>query len=118
MYDIDFSKDKPLYTTSVVAEMLKVTPDRLRSYDKDKLVSTARVKTGQVSRRLYSQYDVEWLIAIRELVSTHFMSTNSVKAILKILYLNPSLKLPDDTLGVIYARLQANPNLKKIASTY
>lgn len=116
MYDIDFSKDKPLYTTSVVAEMLKVTPDRLRSYDKDKLINTQRVKTGRVSRRLYSQYDVEWLLSIRELVSTHFMSTNSVKSVLTILYLNPTLKLPDDNLGAVYAKLQANPNLQKIFS--
>ena len=94
MYNIDFAKDKPLYTTSVVAEMLKATPDRLRRYDKEQLITTGRVKAGKVSRRLYSQYDIEWLISIRELVSTHYMSTNSVKSILKILYLNPNISLP------------------------
>ena len=118
MYNIDFSKDKPLYTTSIVADMLKVTPDRLRSYDKDLLVCSEREKTGKISRRLYSQSDVEWLMAIRELINTHHMSVNSIKAILSLLYLNPKLELPADDLGKIYKALQSNPNLNKLAPQY
>lgn len=116
MYNIDFAKDKPLYTTSIVAKMLKITPDRLRSYDKDLLISSKREKTGKISRRLYSQHDIEWLMALRELIQTHNMSVNSIKAILNLLYLNPEIKLPLDDLGKIYKVLQSNPNLKKLAS--
>jgi len=85
MYNIDFAKDKPLYTTSIVAKMLNITPDRLRSYDKALLISSKREKTGKISRRLYSQYDIEWLMALRELIQTHNMSVNSIKAILNLL---------------------------------
>lgn len=118
MYDVDFTKDKPLYTTSIVAKMLGITADRLRSYDNDLLISTSREKTGKISRRLYSQYDIEWLKAIRELVNTHNMSVNSVKAVLSLLYLNPKIQLPNDELGKIYKVLMASPNLKNLASKY
>lgn len=45
----EFSKDKPLLTTSVVANMLGITPDRLRTYDAEKLIKTHRIKTGEVN---------------------------------------------------------------------
>jgi len=118
MYNIDFAKDKPLYTTSVVAKMLEITPDRLRSYDNDLLICSQREKTGKISRRLYSQHDVEWLMSIRQLINTHNMSVNSVKAILSLLYLNPKVKLPANELGKIYESLQVNPNLNKLAPQY
>lgn len=114
MDNIDFAKDEPLYTTSVVAKMLKITPDRLRSYDRDLLISSQRKPAGKVSRRLYSQFDIEWLRAIRELIKEHNMSVNSIKAILDILHLNPELKLPKGELGKIYKGMLANPNLKKL----
>lgn len=118
MLNNDFAKDKPLYTTSVVAKMLEITPDRLRSYDNDLLISSQREKTGKISRRLYSQYDVEWLMGIRELIKIHNMSVNSIKAILVLFYLNPEMKLPKGALGKIYKNLQANPNLQKLGSQY
>lgn len=118
MHNIDFAKDEPLYTTSVVAKMLKITPDRLRSYDRDLLISSQREAAGKISRRLYSQHDIEWLSAIRELIKTHNMSVNSIKAILNLLYLNPEIKIPSGALGKIYKELQANPNLQKVGVKY
>lgn len=118
MKNNDFPKDKPLYTTSIVAEMLGITPDRLRSYDRDLLISSNREIAGKISRRLYSQFDIEWLRAIRELIQEHNMSVNSIKAILDILHLNPELKLPKGDLGEIYKGMLANPNLKKLGSQY
>ena len=114
MDNIDFPKDKPLYTTSIVAEMLGITADRLRSYDRDLLISSNRETAGKVSRRLYSQNDIEWLRAIRKLIQEHNMSIGSIKAILDILHLNPELKLPKGELGKIYKGMLANPNLKKL----
>lgn len=110
----DFPKDKPLYTTSIVAEMLGITADRLRSYDRDLLITSQREKAGKISRRLYSQNDIEWLRAIRTLIQEHNMSVNSIKAILDILHINPELKLPKGDLGKIYKGMLANPNLKKL----
>ena len=70
----EFTKDKPLLTTGIVAAMLEITPDRLRTYDSEKLIKTHRIKTGDVQKRLYSQNDVEWLQCIRILVKKHKMS--------------------------------------------
>ena len=114
MDNIDFPKDKPLYTTSIVAEMLGITADRLRSYDRDLLITSQREKAGQISRRLYSQNDIEWLRAIRKLIQEHNMSIGSIKAILDILHLNPEIKLPKGDLGKIYKDMLANPNMKKV----
>lgn len=35
-----FEKDEPLLTTSIVAKRLGITPDRLRTYDTEKLINT------------------------------------------------------------------------------
>ena len=65
-----FEKDEPLLTTSIVAKRLGITPDRLRTYDTEKLINTQRVKTGKVQKRLYSLYDVECFNALEYLSKT------------------------------------------------
>ncbi len=47
-----FSKDSPILTTGIVASMLNITPDRLRTYDTENLIRTHRVKTGQVQKKI------------------------------------------------------------------
>lgn len=89
-----FEKDEPILTTSIVAKRLGITPDRLRTYDAEKLINTQRVKTGKVQKRLYSIYDVEWLESLRILVKDHKMSISSIKILLQILYKNPKTILP------------------------
>lgn len=114
----EFTKDKPLLTTSIVAAMLKITPDRLRTYDTEKLIQTHRIKTGDVQKRLYSQYDVEWLQCIRILVKTHKMSISSIKILLQILLLNPKTKLPDNEIGTVLFEMVQNPNFKPIVKNF
>lgn len=113
-----FDKDKPLLTTSVVANMLGITPDRLRTYDAEKLIKTHRIKTGEVQKRLYSQYDVEWLQCLRILVKTYKMSISSIKFLLQVLYKNPKIQLPQNEIGEVLVEMCQNPNFKDIVKNF
>jgi MerR family transcriptional regulator/heat shock protein HspR len=114
----EFTKDKPLLTTSIVAEMLGITPDRLRTYDAEKLINTHRITTGQVQKRLYSQNDVEWLQCLRILVKTHKMSISSIKFLLQTLDKNPKIELPQNAIGLTLTEMTKNPNFKCIVKQF
>lgn len=106
----EFSKDKPLLTTAIVAGMLGITPDRLRTYDTEKLIKPHRVVTGEVQKRLYSQYDVEWLKGLRVLVKTHKMSISSIKFLLQVVAKNPKINFPKNEIGEVLLEMSKNPN--------
>ena len=110
----DFAKDNPILTTSVVAGMLGITPDRLRMYDTTKLINVYRVNTGNVKKRLYSQYDVEWLKGLRILIKNHKMSVVLVKYLLKLIQQNPKLHYPQSEVSDILKELAKNPNFKSV----
>lgn len=110
----DFAKDKPLLTTSIVANMLQITPDRLRMYDTTKLISVYRIDTGKVKKRLYTQYDVEWLKGLRILLRDYKMSVALVKYVLKLLYKNPKIHYPNDEISEILKNLTKNPNFNSV----
>lgn len=114
----EFPKDKPLLTTSVVADILKITPDRLRTYDNEGLIKTHRQTRGQIQKRLYSLYDVEWLESIRELVKTHKMSISSLKFLLKVIYNNPNVLLPTDEIGCLIKEMTKNPNFTTVVKDF
>ena len=114
----EFTKDKPIMTTGIVASILQITPDRLRTYDTEMLIKTHRIKTGKVQKRLYSQYDVEWLQCLRILVKNHKMSISSIKILLQILYKNPELTLPDNEIGETLKELAKNPNFKEVVKQF
>lgn len=114
----DFAKDKPLLTTSVVAGMLGITPDRLRTYDTAKLISVHRITTGEVKKRLYSQYDVEWLKGLRTLLQEHKISVSLLKYLLKLAYKNPKLTYPQDKVSTVLKDLTQNPNFEKIVKEF
>jgi len=113
-----FAKDSPILTTGIVASMLDITPDRLRTYDTENLISTHRVKTGQVHKRLYSQYDVEWLQNIRKLVKNYKMSISSIKILLQIIQKNPNIILPNNKIGEILSDMTQNPNFDKVVKKF
>lgn len=113
-----FTKDTPLLTTGVVAEILGITPDRLRTYDSERLICTHRVTTGQVQKRLYSQNDVEWLQGLRILVKDHKMSISSLKFLLQILYQNPKIDLPNNEIGKVLNEMSKNPNFKEVVKNF
>ena len=110
----NFGKDKPLFTTAIVASMLNITPDRLRTYDAEKLIHTYRIKTGEVERRLYTQYDVEWLQGIRILIKKYKMSISSIKYILLLIKENKKIKFPKREVSGILFQLAKNPNFSKV----
>ena len=114
----EFTKDTPLLTTGVVAGILGFTPYRLRTYDTEKLISTHRVTTGQVQKRLYSQNDVEWLQSLRILVKNHKMSISSLKFLLQVLYKNPKIDLPHNEIGEVLKEMSKNPNFKIVVKEF
>lgn len=114
----EFTKDKPLLTTAVVASMLEITPDRLRGYDAEKLIKTHREKLGQIQKRLYSQNDVEWLVCLRKLVKDHKMSISSIKTLLQIIYQNPNLNLPTNEIGEVLSKMRDNPNFNPVVKNF
>ena len=116
--EYEFSKDKPLLTTGIVANMLGITPDRLRTYDAEKLIRTYRLKTGEVQKRLYSQYDVEWLQGIRILVKKHKMSISSLKFLLQLIAKNPNIELPKNEIGEVLSEMSKNPNFIPIVESF
>ncbi len=113
-----FGKDKPLLTTGIVASMLQITPDRLRTYDTEKLINTHRSKTGQIQKRLYSQFDVEWLQCLRLLLKTHKMSISSVKILLQIVRENPSMVFPANEVGKTLEEMSKNPNFSQVVRNF
>ena len=114
----EFGKDKPLLTTVVVASMLQITPDRLRTYDTEKLIKTFRKTTGQVQKRLYSQYDVEWLQCLRILMQNHKMNINSIKIILQIIQKNQIKEYPKNEIGRTLQEMAKNPNFNAIVKNF
>ena len=114
----ELSKDKPILTTGVVASMLEITPDRLRTYDSENLINTHRIKTGQVQKRLSSQYDVEWLQCLRALVKNHKMSISSIKILLQILSINQKVNMPNNEIGEILLEMKKNPNFEPVVSKF
>ena len=111
----EFAKDKPLYTTAVVASMLDITPDRLRMYDTLQLITSHRIKTGKLQRRLYSQYDIEWLKCLRMLFGNQKFNLASVKFLIQLVNANPKMHFPKNEVGEILAQMSKNPNLKTTA---
>ena len=111
-------KDTPMLTTAIVADILGITPDRLRTYESEKLIHTHRVKTGQIQKRLYTENDLEWLLCLRSLVKDHKMSISSIKILLQILSINPSIILPKNEIGNILYEMSNNPNFKSIVKNF
>lgn len=63
-------KDEPIFPISVAAKMVGVTTKMLRIYEEQGLISPHRVvgKNKDIRRRLYSQLDVDYISALRDLM--------------------------------------------------
>ena len=61
--DIKFD---PILTIGVASEMVKLSPETLRLYERGGLLCPARTLTG---RRMYSYNDIEWINCIRNLIT-------------------------------------------------
>lgn len=69
----------PLYPIGIVAELIGVTDQTLRLYEKYGLIKPAR----RNKNRFYSENDVKWLSCIRDLIHTKKISIEGIKKLLE-----------------------------------
>lgn len=72
-------KDLPLYPIGIVAELIGITDQTLRLYEKQGLIKPAR----RNKNRYYSENDVKWLSCIRDLIHTKKISIEGIKKLLE-----------------------------------
>jgi len=117
------SKDKPFYPISMAAEILGISPDRLRGYEEEGLIKPYRVKKvsekQRGEKRLFSQDDIEWVGLLRELIQNG-VSIPALKVIIQLLpYWEKSQKpeikkLVNDENWVIIKKLVKSPIYQKL----
>lgn len=72
-------KDMPLYPIGIVAELIGITDQTLRLYEKHGLIKPAR----RNKNRYYSENDIKWLICIRDLIHIKKISIEGIKKLLE-----------------------------------
>jgi MerR family transcriptional regulator/heat shock protein HspR len=70
--------DMPLYTIGVVSELLGITNQTLRLYEKHGLLKPSRKNKN----RFYSENDIKWLFCVRELIHNKKISIEGIKKLL------------------------------------
>jgi MerR family transcriptional regulator, heat shock protein HspR len=66
---MDIDKNKPVYSTTVTADLSGISKSTLIRYEKAGLITPHKTKKGKRNgQRLYSNTDIEWLICIRDLI--------------------------------------------------
>lgn len=61
---MDIDKNKPVYSTTVAADLSGISKSTLMRYEKAGLITPYKNK----KQRLYSNTDIEWLTCIRDLI--------------------------------------------------
>lgn len=86
-------KTKPVLALSVAAELLQVHPRTLMFYEKERLITPTRTKTG---RRMFSQADLVLIQFIKYLIDKKRLNTAGVRVVFELLEkaksLNPKIK--------------------------
>ncbi len=78
-------RDRPIYMISIVAEMLDVHPQTLRTYEREGFITPARTSgSDKVGQRLYSRQDVERLVLILDLSRNLGVNRAGVDIILRM----------------------------------
>ncbi|MFC2156251.1 MerR family transcriptional regulator [Acidobacteriota bacterium] len=72
-------KDRPLFAIGVVAELIEISPQTLRLYEKNGLLKPSRKNKN----RLYSENDIKWLYCLRDLLHEKKLSIEGVKKLLE-----------------------------------
>ena len=70
--------NRSLYQIGVVAELIGITEQTLRLYEKHGLIKPAR----RNKRRHYSDNDIKWLICVRDLIHVKKISIEGIKKLL------------------------------------
>lgn len=120
---MQINKDKPFYPVSMAAEMLGISPDRLRAYEDAGLIKPHRVevtsKKQKGGRRLYSQNDIEWVSLLRQLIGNGI----SIPALVIIINLLPCFEsyklkeiqaLKNNESWKVIKKLIKHPNYKNL----
>lgn len=76
--DVD-RKDMPLYPIGIVAELIGITEQTLRLYEKHGLIKPAR----RNKNRYYSDNDIKWLACIRDIIHNKKISIEGIKKLLE-----------------------------------
>jgi MerR family transcriptional regulator/heat shock protein HspR len=71
-------KDMPLYPIGVVAELIGITDQTIRLYEKHGLIKPTRRKRN----RFYSENDLKWIQCIRDLIHNKKISIQGIKKLL------------------------------------
>lgn len=72
-------KDMPVYTIGIVAELIGITDQTLRLYEKHGLIKPSR----RNKNRFYSENDIKWLSCIRDLIHIKKISIAGIKKLLE-----------------------------------
>ena len=72
-------EEMPLFTIGIVAELIGITDQTLRLYEKHGLIKPAR----RNKNRYYSENDIKWLSCIRDLIHTKKISIEGIKKLLE-----------------------------------
>ena len=113
--------NEPVFKVSQVAKHLKMSADRLRTYDEEKLVAPTR----ENNVRLYSNIDIEWLQNLRQLITKDKLTIFGFKEILRLTYsmsnedFNKFVKKQHkDSIWPYFAAMRKNPNYDKLKNFY
>ena len=77
----NFPQDEPVFQISIVARMVGVHQQTLRTYERMGLVAPAR---SRGNRRLYSQRDVEVLLRLRQYVEDLGVNLAGAEVLLRL----------------------------------
>lgn len=72
-------RDMPLYPISIVAELIGVTDQTLRLYEKHGLITPTR----RNKNRYYSENDLKWIECVRDLIHVKKISIEGIKKLLQ-----------------------------------
>jgi len=72
-------KSLPLYPIGIVAELIGITNQTLRLYEKHGLIVPAR----RNKNRYYSENDIQWLRCVRDLIHGNKISIEGIKRLLE-----------------------------------
>ena len=75
----DYKENTPLYPIGIAAELIGVSIQTLREYEKHNLIVPARKN----KKRYYSDNDIRWLECLRDLIHKKKISIEGIKKLLE-----------------------------------
>lgn len=109
------SSNIPFYQISQVSKILNITCDRLRAYEEEGLIKPKRSGNSKDGKRLFSLDEIEWLIAIRDLIKLGVtIPTIRILLLTECTAPNSSFREKDLEIMNIIKKLKSHPVYKSI----